>query len=63
MENGDNSNTLLKEYFPMLRDREELLNEIHNTWKYQQTFIKWTEEQQDNFFLPLLILHLKSDIL
>ena len=49
MENDDNSNFLLKEHFPMLRDREEILGEIHNTWKYQQTFIKWTEEQQNNF--------------
>ena len=41
--------TILKEHFPMLRDREEILTEIHNNWKYQQTFIKWTEKQQEKF--------------
>ena len=39
----------LKDYFPMLRERNELLQEINNTWEYQSTFIKWTEEQQNEF--------------
>lgn len=33
----------------MLRERNELLQEINNTWEYQSTFIKWTEEQQNEF--------------
>ena len=32
----------------MLRERNELLQEINNTWEYQSTFIKWTEEQQND---------------
>ena len=39
----------LKDYFPMLRERNELVDEINRTWEYQSTFIKWTEEQQNEF--------------
>ena len=33
----------------MLRDRDELVDEINRTWEYQSTFIKWTIEQQNEF--------------
>ena len=33
----------------MLRERNELLKEIYSTWEYQSKFIKWTEEQKNEF--------------
>ena len=44
-----NKEKSLKDYFPMLRCRDELLEEISNTWEYKSTFIKWTEAQQNEF--------------
>ena len=39
----------LKEHFPMIRDREELLDIIHNNKELRKTFFSWKEERQKEF--------------
>ena len=39
----------LKEHFPMIRDREELMEIIHNSKKLRKTFYCWEEEKQKEF--------------
>lgn len=39
----------LKEYFPMLREREEVLAEIGKKKSLQHTFRRWPREQQEEF--------------
>ena len=41
--------TKLKEYFPMIREREEVLAEIAKSGMLQTTFDSWTKEQQEEF--------------
>ncbi len=41
--------TKLKEYFPMIREREEVLAEIAKSDMLQTTFDSWTKEQQEEF--------------
>ena len=41
--------TSLKAHFPMIRDREEVLNEINSQEKLYTIFHTWTEEQQNEF--------------
>ena len=39
----------LKQYFPMIRGREELLEEIRNSPALEATFQRWTAAQQEEF--------------
>lgn len=39
----------LKAYFPMIREKDEILKEIHNNMRFTQTFNNWTPEQQEEF--------------
>ncbi len=39
----------LKQYFPMLRTRQEVLAEIQGSTKLQKTYASWTPEHQDEF--------------
>lgn len=39
----------LKKYFPMIREKEELLSEIKEDAKLWATFKKWPEEKQEEF--------------
>ena len=39
----------LKEHFPMIRDREELLEIIHQNKELKKTFYSWKEERQKEF--------------
>ena len=39
----------LKDYFPMIRDREEVLAEIYSKKSLLETYESWTEEQQNRF--------------
>ncbi|MCM1127845.1 MAG: hypothetical protein NC429_15405, partial [Lachnospiraceae bacterium] len=39
----------LKEYFPMIREREELLAEIKKSRTLQDKFDQWNVEQQEEF--------------
>ena len=39
----------LKEHFPMIRDREELLEIIHRNKELKKTFYGWKEEKQKEF--------------
>ena len=39
----------LKEHFPMLRERSELLAQIHSRKELLVIFQQWTKEQQNEF--------------
>lgn len=39
----------LQQYFPMIRTREEVLNEIESENKLKNLFYEWTEENQNEF--------------
>lgn len=39
----------LKKYFPMLRSREEVLEEIHSRKELREVFQGWQTEQQEEF--------------
>ena len=39
----------LQQYFPMIRTREEVLNEIESKNKLKNLFYEWTEENQNEF--------------
>lgn len=39
----------LQQYFPMIRTREEVLEEIRKSKKLSREFQRWTEEQQNEF--------------
>ena len=39
----------LKKYFPIIREKEEVLAEIEKSRVLQEKFDKWTEEQQEEF--------------
>ena len=39
----------LKEYFPILKERETLLSEIQSKPDLKKLFEEWTEEQQKEF--------------
>ena len=41
--------TKLKEYFPILKERETLLSEIQGKPELKKLFEEWTEEQQKEF--------------
>ena len=41
--------SLLKQHFPMIRDREEVLNDIKGNSQLWQIFANWTKEQQEAF--------------
>ena len=41
--------TMLKEYFPILKERETLLSEIQGKPELKKLFEEWTEEQQREF--------------
>lgn len=42
-------NTLLKHYFPMLRTRADILEEIRSSKQLSQTFDAWKPDQQEDF--------------
>ena len=39
----------LKKYFPVIREREEVLDEIRKNRVLWEKFGQWTEEQQEEF--------------
>ena len=39
----------LKEYFPMIRERKEVMEEIGKKDSLRVMFASWTEEQQEEF--------------
>lgn len=39
----------LKEHFPMIHEREELLSIIHDSKELNKTFYSWKEERQKEF--------------
>lgn len=39
----------LKEFFPMIRNRQEILTEIHDDIRLQTLFYSWRKEQQEEF--------------
>ena len=39
----------LKQYFPMIKEREELLNEIYNNPRTKGVFESWKQEQKEEF--------------
>ena len=39
----------LKQYFPMIQDRKEVLAKIHDKVELLKLFYSWTEEQQEEF--------------
>lgn len=41
--------TILREYFPMLRTKEEILSEISEKAELRSVYQKWNEEQQQRF--------------
>jgi len=41
--------SVLKQHFPMIRDREEVLNEICSKEKLRTVYMDWNEEQQEKF--------------
>lgn len=41
--------SVLKRHFPMIRDREEVLNEIRSKEELRTVYMDWTEEQQKEF--------------
>ena len=41
--------TDLKQYFPMIQEREEVLTQIHEKKELSELFYSWTEEQQQEF--------------
>ena len=42
-------NTKLKQYFPVIRTREEILHEIEKDMKLTEQFYSWKEEQRQEF--------------
>ena len=42
-------NNRLKDYFPIIREREDIRNEINNTPKLYELFSEWNFEQQEMF--------------
>lgn len=42
-------NNGLKEYFPVIREREEVLDEIYQKPSLKALFETWTEKQQEEF--------------
>lgn len=44
-----NTSSTLKDHFPMLRDRSELMQEIGNDYKLSAVFQQWKKEQQEEF--------------
>ncbi|MDD7348557.1 MAG: PD-(D/E)XK nuclease family transposase [Clostridiales bacterium] len=41
--------TSLKQYFPTFQSREKVISKIHSNWLLNDTFLKWTKEQQETF--------------
>ena len=41
--------TKLQQYFPMIRSREQIMEEIQNSPVLLATFQAWTSEQQEEF--------------
>ena len=41
----------LQQYFPMIRTREEVLNEIESKSRLKNLFYEWTEEIKMNFWI------------
>ena len=41
--------TNLQQYFPMIRSREDILNEINQKHFLKNIFYNWQEEQQEQF--------------
>jgi len=39
----------LKQYFPMIRERKEVLTKIHGKKRLSEIFASWTKEQQEEF--------------
>ena len=39
----------LKEHFPLIRDREEVLADIYGKESLLEVYESWTEEQQNRF--------------
>lgn len=39
----------LKQYFPMIREREEILSEIRRRRELEEQFDSWNLEQQEEF--------------
>ena len=39
----------LKQYFPVIRERQELLTEIRSVRELEEQFESWTKEQQEDF--------------
>ena len=42
-------NTKLKQYFPVIRTREEVLHDIETDMKLAEQFYSWKEEQRQEF--------------
>jgi hypothetical protein len=42
-------NYVLKNHFPMIRDREDILADIRKSWKLSQTYAGWEEKQRQEF--------------
>jgi hypothetical protein len=42
-------NYVLKDHFPMIRDREDILADIRKNWKLSQTYAGWEEKQRQEF--------------
>jgi hypothetical protein len=40
---------ILRQHFPMLREREDILGEINTDKKLSETFYQWTKKQQEDF--------------
>jgi hypothetical protein len=40
---------ILRQHFPMLREREDILGEINADKKLSETFYQWTKKQQEDF--------------
>lgn len=40
---------VLRKYFPMIREREEILRDIENKKELREIFEEWTEEQKEEF--------------
>ena len=43
------STTKLKQYFPMIREREDIKQEIRENPKLLEKYREWDEEQQEEF--------------
>ena len=44
------STTKLKQYFPMIREREDIKREIRENPKLLEKYREWDEEQQEGIF-------------